>query len=335
MSIKKVANIAGVSIATVSRYFNNPEKVSKKTQKKVQSAIDKINYSPNALAQNLRRGKTGLIIAVVPKINSPLYEPITKQLNALASEREYNLLVKESDFNSLSLDYFKTMIRCKQADGFIIMTGLAPHAPNTIGERLPIVLACEPLTTEQQYQLPYLAINYFQAARDATHYLLENKHSTIAFIANDYSSNSILEQQRGYLKAMSDTLEETSVAIIKPNEYSLSLQEKLNSLMQSKSKPTAIYCADDETAIEMIHWLKKNNLRIPKDISIIGFHNTRFSQWCDPPLTTVNNPLTDIGRQAMETLFEIIDYGSLKADINSFNHEIIVRKSTAIHNDHQ
>ncbi|MGH1438748.1 MAG: LacI family DNA-binding transcriptional regulator [Cellvibrionaceae bacterium] len=330
MSIKKVAKIAGVSIATVSRYFNNPDKVSKKTQEKVQYAIDKINYSPNTLAQNLRRGKTGLIITVVPKISSLLYEPIIKTINQLANNKEYTLLVKESGFNSLSLDYFKHMIRCKQSDGFIILTGLAPQAEQTSNEALPIVLACEPAAPDDHsYNLPYLAINYFQAAKDATQHLLRNGHKQIAFIAQDYSSTSTLEQQRGYLNVM----QEANLAV--PEYHSaidkkkLSLQDKLNTMIQSASKPTGIYCADDETAIEAMHWIKKNGLHIPQDISVMGFHNTRFAELCDPPLTTINNPMADIGEQAMKILFEIIDSNSTaSSDSKRFKHQIIVREST-------
>lgn len=331
MSIKKVANIAGVSIATVSRYFNNPDKVGKDTQKKVQHAIDKLNYSPNASAQNLRRGKTGLIIAVVPKISSSLYEPITTQINALAIERGYKLLVQESGFNNLSLGYFKTMIRCKQSDGFIILSGLAPHDKQDIEESLPIVLACEPLSANQQHQLPCLAIDYFNAAVEATQHLLNNKHSNIAFIAQDYSSNSVLAQQRGYMQAMSEAPEQTSTFIAGPETHTLSVKEKLNNLIQSQPKPTAIYCADDETAIEVMHWVKKKGLQVPRDMSIIGFNNTRFSKLCDPPLTTVNNPLAAIGERAINILFDIIDSGSSDANTSAFNHEMIIRESTSMH----
>jgi len=330
MSIKKVAKIAGVSIATVSRYFNNPDKVSKETQKKVQHAIGKIDYSPNTLAQNVRRGKTGLIITVVPQISSSLYEPLIKTINQIANDREYSLLVKESDFNSLSLDYFKHMIRCKQADGFIILTGLAPQIEQPSSETLPIVLACEPIAaSNHSYHLPYLAIDYFQAAKEATQHLLKSGHKQIAFIAQSYTSTSTLEQQRGYLSA----IQEAGLTIPKYHStidsQTLSLQDKLNTLIQSAPKPTGLYCADDETAIEAMHWIKQNGLHIPQNISVIGFHNTRFSELCDPPLTTINNPMADIGEQAIKILFDIIDSNPIVASESTyFKHHIIVREST-------
>lgn len=330
MSIKKVAKIAGVSIATVSRYFNNPDKVSKKTQEKVQHAIDQINYSPNTLAQNLRRGKTGLIIAVVPKICSLLYEPIIKKINQLASENEYSLLLKESDFNSLSLNYFKHMIRCKQSDGFIILTGLAPQIEPASNEVWPIVLACEPASpVNHSCNLPYLAIDYFQAAKDATLHLLKDQHKEIVFIAQDDSSTSTLEQQRGYLAAMEEASLSVPEDVLNINGDKLSLQDKLNILIQSTPKPTGIYCADDETAIEAMHWIKKNRLHIPQDISVMGFHNTRFSKLCDPPLSTVDNPMAEIGEQAIKILFDIIQSNSITAKVSSpFEHRVIVREST-------
>lgn len=327
MSIKKVANIAGVSIATVSRYFNNPDKVSRRTQEKVQNAIDAINYSPNALAQNLRRGKTGLIIVVVSKISSSLYEPIIRQLNKLAREHSYNLLVKESDFNSLPLGYFENMIRCKQSDGFIILTGLQPQSYQLPKELLPIVLACEP-SLRPDCNLPRLTINYAEAAKDATRYLIKNKHQHIAFIAQNYSSTSTLEQQRGYLEAMQEAGLQSLGRIIDMENQQLSLQKKLNLLLETNPRLTAICCADDETAIETMHWLKARGFKIPENISVIGFHNTYFSKLCDPPLTTINNPMEEMGEQAIKLLFSIINSEPLEKSPNTFNHNIVIRHST-------
>ncbi len=330
MSIKKVANIAGVSIATVSRYFNNPEKVSKKTQEKVQGAIDKINYSPNSLAQNLRRGKTGLIIAVVPKINASAYEPLTKQLHRLANEFGYSLLVKQSNYNSLTLDYFENMIRCKQADGFVVLTGLnQQEAGNTkASESMPIILACEPHMAPSDSILPYLAVDYYKASQEATEYLLSNRHECIGFIARNYASTSIQQQQAGYLNAMRNAGLEQKIRIIKQEDQALDLQQKLNIILKSNPRPTALCCADDDTAMELMHWIKLYGLTIPEDISIMGFNNTYFSKLCDPPLSTVHNPMDDIGAQAMDLLLRLIDNQNIDEDLKSFDHNIIIRSST-------
>lgn len=327
MSIKKVANIAGVSIATVSRYFNNPDKVSKKTQEKVQSAADKIDYSPNSLAQNLRRGKTGLIIAVVPTLSSSVFEPIIRQLNQLAKDQDYTLLLKEAECNSLTVDYFKYLLRCKQADGFIVLSGINTANNSSIKHsKMPVVLAHEPDLSKQS-GLPCLSIDYFSAAQEATQYLIDHHHKHIAFVSQYSQANSVKELERGFQSTIQTNQGDISVYSLNKNEQTLSIKEKVNQLLNNSPKPTAVLCADDGTAIEVIHWLKQKGLRVPDDISVMGFHNTHYSALSDPPLTTVNNPLVNIGHHTIEILFQLINNESVEEPIQPFKHSIVERGS--------
>jgi LacI family repressor for deo operon, udp, cdd, tsx, nupC, and nupG len=329
MSIKKVANIAGVSIATVSRFFNNPNQVSKQTREKVEEAIKRINYTPNALAQNLRRGKTGLIIVVIPRISSPLYESIIKQLNKSAKENGYHLLVKEAGFNSLPLDYYEQMIRCKQADGFILLVGLADQEPDDIKKELPIVLACEPHKFQNSNgSLPCITINYTSAAEEATDYLIHLGHEAIAFMARDHEPLTVSEQQAGFQKAMLSHDLCIFGRLLNKQYDNLSIQEKLKKLLETTPQTTAILCSDDDTAIELLHCIKTLGLKVPDDISVMGFNNVRYTEMTDPPLTTVHQPMIDIGDYAMKTLFDRIDGNSTQSEQELFKHQIIIRNST-------
>ena len=329
MSIKKVANIAGVSIATVSRFFNNPNQVSKRTREKVEEAIKRINYTPNALAQNLRRGRTGLVIVVVPKISSPLYESIVKQLNQSAKAEGYHLLVKEAGFHSLPLDYYQQMLRCKQADGFILLVGLSDKNSNDIDKDLPIVLACESHHfTDDDHNLPCISINYPLAAQEATKYLIQLGHTAIAFIARDHDTQTIMEQQSGFQKAMIESDLSIFGRLLNDQHDKLSIQEKLQRLLETNPRPTAILCADDDTAIELLHCIKTLGLKVPDDISVMGFNNIRYTEMTDPPLTAIHQPMTDIGTEAMRILLELID-GQQPSSPNKFKHQIIIRNSTS------
>ncbi len=329
MSIKKVAHAAGVSIATVSRFFNNPNQVSKETREKVQQAIKRLNYTPNTLAQNLRRGKTGLIIAVIPKISSPRYESLIKQLNKSANDNGYTLLVKEAEFNSLSLDYYQNMIRCKQADGFILLVGLPKESAHKIDSTLPIVLISEPHSLLNGNRLSYLSIDYCQAVQEATEYFISLGHSSIAFIANNYSPLTISEQQKGFSQAMTTAGLSLSGRIIPSHQHTLNLQEKLRLLLGTKPTPTAIFCADDYTAIESLHWIKAEGMKIPDDISVIGFNDTRYTEITSPPLTTIKQPMDVIGAEAMALLYKLIDGQPTSSDPTTYEHKLIIRNSTS------
>ena len=330
MSIKKVANIAGVSIATVSRFFNNPNQVSKQTREKVEAAIKRINYSPNALAQNLRRGKTGLVIAVTPHITSPLYEDIIRELNDSAKNNGYNLLVKEAGFNSLPLSYYEQMIRCKQADGFVLLVGLPEHEHDIdMDESSPIVLACEPhQLSKHRPSLPCITINHKKAIQEATDYLIQLGHKDIAFIAKNHDPLTVREQQSGFQKSMLEAGLSLFGRLQSKQHDKLSIEQKLQRLLDTQARPSAIICADDETAIETLHHIKSLGFKVPEDISLVGFSNIRYAEMTDPPLTTIHCPMGVIGNTAMEHLLNLIDGKSISRHSLAIEHSLIIRNST-------
>ncbi|MBX2809825.1 MAG: LacI family transcriptional regulator [Cellvibrionaceae bacterium] len=330
MSIKKVATIAGVSIATVSRFFNNPNQVSKATRERVEKAIKRINYSPNTLAQNLRRGKTGLIIAVVHKVSSAAYEPIINQLNQSTKENHYNLLVKETSKEEINLDYYQQMLRCKQADGFIVFTGLPAQTNGLpIEKPLPIVLVCEPHCSESKINLPSIAINDYRAAKEATQYLIRLGHQHIAFAAPKHTQLTMTQRQAGFIHALTRQDLPVFGRLLAQQYEHLPLHQKLHQLLETQPAPTAIFCADDDTAIETIHLLKQKGLKVPQDISVMGFNDIRYARITDPPLTTVALPIESIGTQAIDTLFNLMDSPSHFSQPIILDHKLIIRQSTA------
>ena len=326
MSIKKVANIAGVSIATVSRFFNNPNQLSTRTREKVQAAIKQINYSPNTLAQNLRRGKTGLLIAVVPQISAPVYESILKQLHRTAKTKGYTLLVKQADLNSLPLAYYQQMVRCKQADGFILLTGL-PNQDLPQNFQLPLVLACEPSISSNR-NLVNLTINYQAAAQEAVNYLIHLGHREIAFTASNNQGGTIKALLHGFEQALlAASLSPSHIAI--HNNPAEQYPETLQQLLATSHPPTALFCADDDTALRTLQWVKSLGIRVPEDLSVIGFNDNRYLELTDPPLTTVSQPMDAIGAYAVDLLCDMIDGKRIGVVPPAFKHTLIIRNSTA------
>ena len=128
-SIKDVAEIAGVSIATVSRYLSDPESIRKGNRERVASAIAQVDYAPNALAQNFRRGKTGIIMVVLPSVGDPFFSEVMRGIDAVASERHYSILIRETAMNTLSLDEYSDIVLSKQADGIILLASTCPVTP--------------------------------------------------------------------------------------------------------------------------------------------------------------------------------------------------------------
>ena len=330
MSIKKVANIAGVSIATVSRFFNSPNKVSETTREKVADAIEQINYSPNTLAQNLRRGKTGLVIAVVDKLSSPFYSSIIDHLSSYATSKGYTLLSQQTSENyTPTLEDYEHMVRSKQADGFILFTNFPEQKHRiTIENKPAIVLACDIPEKARNNDRVSVGIDDFKAAYEATEFLIKQGHKRIAFIHCGRSASAVKQRYLGYLAAtrMHDT--QLPSEQIKELDKSATLEEKLDYLNMQEDSPTAIFCADDDLAIRTLHYLKRQSLKVPHDISLIGFNNSPYSALTDPPLTTIEAPVEAIATRAFDCLVSLMDTEQEPLSHTILEHSFIERQST-------
>jgi len=330
MSIKKVASIAGVSIATVSRFFNSPDKVSQSTREKVSRAIEQIDYSPNTLAQNLRRGKTGLIIAVVDKLSSPFYSAVIDHLSTYANDKGYTLLSQQTQADKpLSLEDYDHMVRSKQADGFILLTNFPEQQYKTRLEKKPaIVLACEVPEKSHNNERVSVGIDDFKAAYEATEYLIEQGHKKIAFIESCRSTTAAKQRHLGYLAATKIHRSQPSSSQLQALNSHNFLHEKLDYLFAQADRPTALFCVDDEVAIKALHYLKKKSLRVPEDISLMGFNNSPYSALTDPPLTTVEAPAKDIAASAFDCLLTLMDENQTPPFHRIIEHKLIERDST-------
>ena len=350
MSIKKVADIAGVSIATVSRFINNPNKVKEETRHKVEEAIRQIQYRPNSLAQNFRRGQCGLIVVIVRHIGDPMYHCLTNSISQVAHNNGYDVFIKEVQDKNLSLEQYQNMVDSKQADGFITLVGLPQSDKHDAArlKKLPLVLAGEPSPTDTTVALSTISINNYKAATDATEHLLSLGHQHIVFMTHAGESITHIKRKEGFLGAIAKRNSSTSTlhgdvnneqndshytdSIIHIDNLPSSMEKAIQQLAQFNPRTTALVCVDDDIAIEALTAAKKQGLKIPQDLSIIGFNNIRYAEKTDPPLTTIGQPMSDIGEHAMATLHQMIKNKQQNQTNNTSNivleHRVIIRSST-------
>jgi len=331
MSIKKVADIAGVSIATVSRYFNNPNVVKKETLDKVENAIKEINYQPNTLAQNFRRGKSGIIVVVVHNIGDPLYRGLAQTIAKTAELKGYDILIKETNHNHLPLEYYRDMLSSKQVDGLIVMVDLPEMGPESQHalKDLPIILV-----KGETLEFPSEDIGFdnYDAAETATNHLILLGHRNIACITQSNESTAYIRRKAGFITAMNKAKLKHQNNIFFITENDGEIKNIINRLWKSRSRPTAIFCLDDDLAIDTIHYAKQLNLHIPKDLSIIGFNNIPYSANTSPPLTTIKQPVAEAAQYSIEVLCSKIE-GAVSPERREkphFKHQLIVRSSTTI-----
>jgi len=337
MSIKKVAKSAGVSIATVSRFFSKPNLLKKETYEKVKKAVDAVNYKPNTLAQNFRRGKSGLIIVVVYNIGNPVYENFTHIITRIAQTKGYDVLIKESSKTHFTVKYYQDMLNSKQADGLIVMTDL-PHTHHKSKEALdslPIVFIDGGNNTNDNSLPQYIGLDNYEASMSATNYLLSLGHKHIVCISPEELNNAYVQRIKGYTAAIERMQLKTSSVL-----YTRQKPNNLESLLEhviSVSPPfTAIFCTDDDIAIDIIPLLKSQGQKVPEHISVMGFNNIRYAAKTSPPLTTVELPLADVAFQAIQLLCTIIDPFCQPNDGDNtsirntpLKHQLILRATTS------
>ncbi len=334
VSIKEVAALAGVSIATVSRCINQPDKVTERTRLKVQEAIVETGYSPNTLAQSFRRGRTNLVMVVLPSVGDPFFTDVMRGIHSAAAAKSYSVVIEETQFNTLTADEIGAMLVSRQTDGIILLASMSPFGTDILSaknrRRLPIVIGCETLSPELS-EFPSVHIDNVAAAREATNYLLSRGHSRIAMIYGQASSLLTKDREFGYRAAMHDAGLNIEDGWVVSGDLTLAgAIRATRELLNHEHRPTAIFCANDEMAMGCLHEIRSVGLTVPDDVSVIGFDDIRYAEVTDPPLTTISQPAEEIGERVMYRLCrEIEDGQSGRRKPELVPHRLIVRQSVA------
>ena len=339
MSIKQVAAIAGVSIATVSRYFNSPTQVKKETQEKVEKAIQAINYQPNTLAQNFRRGKSGIIIVVIHNIGNPIYEHLTQHITLTAQKNGYDILVKETNSNKLPLAYYRDMLSSKQADGLIVMVDLPKMTPQHRAtlENLPIILI-KGESLSPSLHCPNIGFDNYEAGETAAQHLIDLGHQHIACISAKDENIAYLRRQEGFLNRLQKENLFKNNTLYPTCATQLTLKEAMHCIIESSPRFTALFCVDDNLAIDALSIAQNKGINVPDQLSILGFNNIRYAASTTPPLSTIEQPTENIAQYSIEALCAKINgFDNEEAhhiytknhSRKKFSHRLITRASTA------
>ncbi|WP_096152926.1 MULTISPECIES: catabolite control protein A [Bacillus] len=329
VTIYDVAREANVSMATVSRVVNGNPNVKPTTRKKVLEAIERLGYRPNAVARGLASKKTTTVGVIIPDISSIFYSELARGIEDIATMYKYNIILSNSDQNAdKELHLLNTMLG-KQVDGIVFMSGNITEELAAEFERspVPIVLAA---SVVEDNKVPSVTVDYEQASYDAVTMLMESGHKQIAFVSGPFEEPINKEMKlAGYKRALAGAEIEYNEAFILEGDYTYdSGIEAVEKLLESEDKPTAIYVATDEMALGVIHGAQDRGLVIPDDLDVIGFDNTRLALMVRPQLTTVVQPMYDIGAVAMRLLTKFMNKEQVEDHTVVLPHRIEKRHST-------
>lgn len=331
VTIKEVAELAGVSIATVSRTLSRPEKVAESTRERVMEAVRQSDYVTNVMASNLRRRHSQTIIVLVPDIANPFYSTIIQALESVAREHGYQILLGET-YQSHDMEFSYGELAQRRIAAGVISLGMHipfEHSPRrkTPDPRWPpLVMACE---YRGPIAVPTVAIDNRQAMTDAANHLLRLGHRDIAFINGPEDFSLCGERLAGFRTAMNGAGQRPRAGRILHGAFSLEAgYEAAHRLLSGKSRPTALCCASDELAFGAISAAGALGLAIPSDLSVVGFDDIDFAAYCNPPLTTIHQPTREIGRRAMELMLQRLGGENLAQNSVVLPHELLIRAST-------
>lgn len=327
-TLKDIAKMAGVSESTVSRVLNGIPKASSETRDKILKIAKELNYYPNEIARSLAKQKTQIIGVITTDISNPYFASVAGGIEMIASQLGYNLIISVTFGKEEEELRYINILKEKKVEGIIFMSGRMPESCEEalLNSGIPTVVVARKVKSS----LPSIHIDNIGESYKAVEYLIKLGHRRIAMI-----SGSLNDKESGYhrllgyknaLDAYEIPFEEELVA--EGNFKMESGIEAMNTLLQLKRLPSAVFAGSDAMAVGAIKSIKKAGLSIPEDISVIGFDNNIISQACDPELTTIGQPVDDLGKTAMEMLYKIINGQELKKKTIYLPCELVIRNST-------
>ncbi|TFE30875.1 LacI family transcriptional regulator [Cohnella luojiensis] len=327
--IKDVARHAGVSVTTVSRVLNGEKYVKDDLKARVQRAIDELGYTPSHIARSLVRKKTDLIGVIVPDVTSSFYSTILSTIEKTASLNDYNLLVcniiEDTDKELKYLQVFKQM----RVDGIIIMHEKMDDEIRELIHKLDIPIIFSSVKPVDQKFISVI-IDDYAAAYDATRHLIELGHKRIGFIGGDMRDvTSGQNRFVGYSHALADFGVEVVDDYIRFGDYKTqSGYEQMKAMLACEVYPTAVFAVSDDMAVGAMNCIHDHGLRVPDDLSVIGFDGSQLTEQVRPRLTSMEQPILEMGKVTVDKLLDLISGNDdLSAEDVILKHKLVIRDS--------
>ena len=330
VTIYDVAREANVSMATVSRVINGNTNVKPVTRQKVLDAIEKLGFRPNAVARGLASRKTTSVGVIIPDISNLFVADLARGIEDIATMYKYHIILSSSDQQKTKeIDLFYNMLE-KQVDGIIFMgTAITDeHVQAFKQANIPVILAA---TVADSEELASVNIDYYEAIKDTLEFIYENGQGATGFVTSPLGNRSNELKKEAYLdywknegKSESDIEpylfdgDDSYQSGMKASEYFLGLE----------NRPQTILVSSDEMALGVIHGLQDQGVRVPEEIAVVGFDNTRLATMVRPTLSTVTQPMYDIGAVSMRLLTKLLQGEEVEEKQVTLPHRIIERDST-------
>jgi LacI family transcriptional regulator len=331
LDIRTVAQTAGVSVATVSRVINNVQSVDPKLGKRVWDAVSQLGYIPNTQARALVSGKSKLFGLIISDITNPFFPELIQGFEDKAVEVGYETLIGSTNYDLRRMELCVQRMLERKVEGVAVMTfGIEePLLERLTSQRIPMVFVD---IAPPEAPISAIKVDYCKGFFEAVQHLAVLGHRRIAFLRGPLHLHSATARMEAFQEAAA------SIGLRIPPEYIFSGNHTTEmgsvgaeTLLSLENPPSAILCSNDMTAIGVMHAALRKGLRIPEDLSLIGFDDIKFAQFMLPPLTTIRMSGREIAANAVLALKEAVGPDAPMTVVPpAIKTTLIVRQSTAI-----
>ena len=328
-TIRDVALRAEVSITSVSHVLNNTRPVSDAVRERVTAAMSELGYQPNLLARSLRRGHSNTLGMIVPDNVNPFFAEIARGIEDISFKHGYSLILCNSDANLEKELLYSGVLADKQVDGIIfVAAGLsAEHVQSLHQRQIPVVIVDREIPEAQSDSV---LANHEMGGWLATQHLLEQGHRRIGCITGPAQLSSSADRTNGYRRALTEAGITPDESLILAGDFRYeSGYQAVQRLLVHETPPTAVFAGNDLMAIGAISGAADKGYSVPQDFSVIGFDGVPLTSFTNPPLTTVAQPMYEMGGLAAVLLLERIQGSKVTPIRRVLNTRLVVRRSTA------
>ncbi|WP_422120920.1 ribose operon transcriptional repressor RbsR [Moellerella wisconsensis] len=332
-TMKDVARVAGVSTSTVSHVINKNRFVSESIIKRVNEAIDALNYAPSALARSLKMNRTNTLGMLLTASNNPFYAEVVRGVERSCYERGYSLILCNTEGDLNRMDHSLETLLQKRVDGLLMMCSEVQGPSPEILKRYPAVPTVMMDWSPYGSEGDIIQDNSLLGGEIATRYLIESGFTCIACIAGPQDKSPAQYRLQGFKQAM------RQASLVVPEDYIVVSDfefsggfDAMNQLLDLASPPQAIFAGNDAMAVGAYQAAFQRGISIPDDISIIGYDDIDLASYMIPPLTTIHQTKDELGKLAVEKLLYRLDNPDSESTISVLTPKLIERQSVKLDN---
>ena len=326
--LEDVAEDSGFSRATVSRVINEESKVKSETVEKIKASMEKLGYRPNMLARALSSGKKNSIAVLLPDVTTLYYTRLLRGINDVAQDVYYHTIVKSIS----KIENAADLIDSNMVDGFIIRHSRSFEKIDFLMKKInkknmPVIFIGRPFNDSES---PSVIVDNVGGARKMAHYFFSKNYRKILFVTGKNDNIDSNDRKYGFRMGLLECGFDVNSLVEVEGDFTREKGYEIAKKYMKNGGFDAVFAANDESAMGVLLYLNENSIKVPEEVSVAGFDDAFFAEYLWPPLTTVRQPMYEIGQTAMKNILKIIDRDPSVKNETIFSTELVIRKSCSM-----